>query len=136
MYYLTVKTDFAAAHALRGYDGRCANLHGHNFTLDVTVKGSTLDGVGMLIDFVELKRKVSCVLEEFDHRNLSEHPALAECNATAEHIARYVCDHIACGLPDGVRVHSVTVHETERACATYMPGEDPSGRPPRGPVLI
>ena len=58
MYDITVKTGFAAAHQLRLYDGKYENLHGHNWTAQVTVEADELDPIGVGIDFVTLKNMV------------------------------------------------------------------------------
>ena len=55
MYDVTVKTGFSAAHQLRLYDGKYENLHGHNWTAQVTVEADELNPIGVGIDFVELK---------------------------------------------------------------------------------
>ena len=122
MYWLTIKTDFAAAHQLRGYKGKCENLHGHNFKVEVVVKGPRLDPCGMLVDFVDLKRSVNGFINEhFDHRNLNDLPQFQPnaLNPSAENIARVLFDEVAKQLPEGVVVDGVTVYETDRCAATY-----------------
>ena len=120
MYYLTFKTDFAAAHQLRGYRGKCENLHGHNFKVEVVVKGSELDRCGMLVDFVDLKAAVNGCLESLDHRNLNDLPFFATTvNPSAENISRYVHVEVARMLPANATVDAVTVYETDRCAATY-----------------
>jgi 6-pyruvoyltetrahydropterin/6-carboxytetrahydropterin synthase len=120
VYYLTIKTDFSAAHFLRGYQGKCARLHGHNYGVEVTVRGAELDGVGMLVDFVELKGRVNELMEELDHTNLNEHKAFQALNTSAEHIARYLFERLEGELPEGVALQAIKVHETERASAMFM----------------
>jgi 6-pyruvoyltetrahydropterin/6-carboxytetrahydropterin synthase len=120
VYLLTFRTDFAAAHQLRGYRGKCENLHGHNFKVEVTVKGTELDRCGMLVDFVDLKAAVNACLEALDHRNLNDLPYFATAvNPSAENIARFVHDEVAKALPPNAAVDGVTVYETDRCSATY-----------------
>jgi 6-pyruvoyltetrahydropterin/6-carboxytetrahydropterin synthase len=120
VYYLTVKTEFAAAHQLRGYRGKCENLHGHNWKVEVVVKGRELDPVGMLYDFTELKARLRVLVDEqLDHRNLNELEAFAVANPSAENIARYLFERLGAELPAGVSVDRVTVDETDRCGATY-----------------
>lgn len=122
MYFITIKTDFAAAHQLRGYRGKCENLHGHNFKVEVVVKGPELDACGMLVDFVELKRIVNgWINENWDHRNLNdlEQFRLGALNPSAENVARVLHDEISKALPPSATVDSVTVYETDRCGATY-----------------
>ena len=123
MYFLTIKTDFAAAHQLRGYKGKCENLHGHNFRVEVVVRGEELDASGMLLDFVDLKRSINGLInEQLDHRNLNDLPTFHErggVNPSAENIAKYLHDEVGRTLPESVVVDSVTVYETDRCAATY-----------------
>jgi 6-pyruvoyltetrahydropterin/6-carboxytetrahydropterin synthase len=55
MYEVSVDETFAAAHNLRNYQGKCENLHGHNYKVRVTLAGKELDSTGLLYDFVQLK---------------------------------------------------------------------------------
>lgn len=120
MYFLTFKTDFAAAHQLRWYRGKCENLHGHNFKVEVVVKGAELDRAGMLVDFVELKSAVNRCLEGLDHRNLNDLDYFATTvNPSAENLAKYIFDDVARAMPPQASVDSVTVYETDRCAATY-----------------
>jgi 6-pyruvoyltetrahydropterin/6-carboxytetrahydropterin synthase len=124
VYYLTVKTEFAAAHQLRGYRGKCENLHGHNWKIEVVLRGRTLDRVGMLVDFVEVKSWLRALVDEqLDHKNLNDLPAFKSDNPSAENIARYLYEGLATRLPGGVAVDRVTVFETDRCGATYAADE-------------
>ena len=58
MFEVTVEETFAAGHALRGYRGKCENVHGHNYRVQLTLEGPELDAVGLLVDFVEVKRLI------------------------------------------------------------------------------
>ena len=55
MFEVTVEQTFAAGHALRHYKGKCENVHGHNYRVQVTVEGERLNSIGLLVDFVELR---------------------------------------------------------------------------------
>ena len=63
MFEVTIEETFAAGHALRNYRGKCENVHGHNYRCQVTLEGDQLDSIGLLVDFVEMKRVVHSVLE-------------------------------------------------------------------------
>ena len=89
MYYLTVSSHFDAAHALVGYDGPCSNLHGHTWTIDVTVRGTKLDHVGIVYDFKALKRDLADLLDPLDHHFLNEVPPFDKMNSTAENMSRW-----------------------------------------------
>lgn len=122
MYELTVQTEFSAAHALRGYPGKCARLHGHNFKVEVTVCGAELDELGMLVDFQTIKARLREITEAFDHRILNDLPPFAKQNPTAENLARYLYEQMRDSAPAGVTIAASTVHETCRAAATYRAG--------------
>lgn len=76
MYELTIEGSFASAHQLRGYKGKCENLHGHNWKVELSVEGKALNDIGLLIDFHELKRILGEVLVRLDHKNINEIPLL------------------------------------------------------------
>ena len=50
-----IERNFSSAHQLRGYKGKCENLHGHNYKIEIYARGSELNNIGLLVDFVELK---------------------------------------------------------------------------------
>ncbi len=120
-FTLTTQLEFAAAHRLRGYDGNCARLHGHNWKVEISLTGSQLNEVGMLIDFKEIKRTGKQVLAQLDHYYLNDIPPFdAELNPTAENIAFYLFQQLGEALNDErIRVSSVTVWENERNSATF-----------------
>lgn len=119
MYYLQVEDHFASAHQLREYQGKCENLHGHNWRVRVKVKGERLDSCGMLIDFGILKKMVAECMDRLDHRFLNETPPFDAINPTSENLARYLFEEIGRQLPDGVRPHEIIVWESEKSAATY-----------------
>jgi 6-pyruvoyltetrahydropterin/6-carboxytetrahydropterin synthase len=124
MFEVSVDETFAAAHNLRGYHGKCENLHGHNYKLRVTLAGNDLDSTGLLYDFVRLKQAIQAVIRSLDHRYLNELPPFDVLNPSAENIARYICDQTSKQLPpasNGAGIVSVTVWETETSSATYRP---------------
>lgn len=120
MYYVTHSFDFAAAHFLRDYNGNCANLHGHNYTVDVTLKGEKLQENEILVDFSLIKQVAKgTVISNFDHKVLNE---VMEDNPTAENIARIIYDTIKVQFmlsENGIIVDNVRVWETSNNSATY-----------------
>jgi 6-pyruvoyltetrahydropterin/6-carboxytetrahydropterin synthase len=120
-FTLTTQLEFAAAHRLRGYDGNCARLHGHNWKVEISLTGSQLNEVGMLIDFKEIKRTGKQVLTRLDHYYLNDIPPFdAELNPTAENIAFYLFQQLGEALNnERIRVSAVTVWENERNSATF-----------------
>jgi len=111
---------FSAAHAIRGHAGGCQNLHGHNYRVRVHVEAATLDALGMVIDFADLKAIVADVVGRFDHAVINDQPPFdAERNTTAEELARWIHEQISLRLPAGRSVRRVEVWETESSCAIY-----------------
>ena len=122
MYQLTVTGDFAAAHSLRNYGGACENLHGHNFEVEVSVRGEKLDkDVEILMDFKELKAKLKEVLATLDHVCLNELPWFQEKNPSSENLARHIFHELKKRLQGApVTLHSVSVSEKASSKALYM----------------
>jgi 6-pyruvoyltetrahydropterin/6-carboxytetrahydropterin synthase len=124
MYEVSVDDEFAAAHNLRNYRGKCEDLHGHNYKVRVTLAGEKVDAAGLLYDFVEVKSAIRGVIRALDHRYLNELPPFDTLNPSAENIARYLYDGISEHLPpaeNGAQVASVTVWESDLTAATYRP---------------
>ena len=124
MYEVSVDETFAAAHNLRGYKGKCENLHGHNYKVRVTLSGKEVDSVGLLYDFVHLKQVIQSVIRSLDHKYLNELPPFDVLNPSAENIARYIYDQSAKQLhhaPNGAELSSITVWESDVTAATYRP---------------
>ena len=119
MYSITVESDFAAAHNLRNYKGKCEKLHGHNYKVCLTVEGVSLDKSGMLVDFTDLKRILKEVLSRFDHGYLNDIPPFDKINPTAENIAEQISKQIQFKIKKSKLQIKVTVWETEKNFATY-----------------
>ena len=121
MFEITVEETFAAGHALRNYHGKCENVHGHNYRVEVTLAGEELDGAGLLVDFVEVKRLLHAVVDRMDHQFLNDMAPFDILNPSAENMARYIHQEISKGLPGPVRLSAVKLWETNTASATYRP---------------
>ena len=121
-WILRVRSDFSSSHQLRHYEGKCENLHGHNFIVEVEVQGYRLDPrLGILMDFKELKRMLKEVTESLDHKHLNDLPAFTEDNPSSELLARYVHQEMAARLEGtGVSMRSAMVAEKESSMAIYM----------------
>lgn len=137
MYILKAKAAFDSAHFLHGYDGKCANIHGHRWVIEAEVGGDTLrqDGSqkGMLIDFGDLKKALRSLAESFDHALIYEKNSFREktlealneegfrmielpCRPTAENFAKLFFEVLK---DKGLPVTRVTVYETPDNCAVY-----------------
>jgi len=117
MYLVSVRRHFDAAHALRGYGGKCETIHGHRFQAVVHVATEELDEIGMAYDFTTLKKALNLILERLDHSNLNETPPFDEINPSSENIARFIYDELQKKLK--VRLESVEVWESPDAWVTY-----------------
>lgn len=121
MFEIFIRSDFSGAHQLRNYPGNCERMHGHNWSVEVGVKASTLNEIDVGIDFRDVKKAVSQVLSELDHRNLNELPAFQKHNPSSERIAEYIFGRVKDELKSfpAINVARVTVCETERSGVTY-----------------
>lgn len=118
MYTITVRSRFSSAHNLRGYKGKCEELHGHNWTVEMSVSSVDLNELGMVADFRELKDILVNIVTEMDHKYLNDLDHFKRFNPTSENIARYVYEE-ARAKSGGLKIEKVTVWETENASATY-----------------
>ncbi len=124
MFQVSVEESFSAGHALRGYKGKCENPHGHNYKVRVTLEGEKLDSVGLLYDFVHLKQIIHDVIYAVDHKFLNDQAPFDVINPSAENIAKYLYDEASKQMrqqPNGARIASITVWETDVTAATYWP---------------
>ena len=121
MYEVTVKTGFSAAHQLRLYDGKYENLHGHNWSAQVTVEADGLDAMGVGIDFVKLKQMVEEILGKLDYQNINEIPPFDKLNPSAENIARWLFLELKQQVStQTTRVKRVEIYEMEGCGASYF----------------
>ena len=109
MFEVSVEETFAAGHALRNYKGKCENVHGHNYRVQVTVEGDELNSIGLLVDFADIKKLVRAIVGRLDHQFLNDLAPFDAINPSAENMARYFYDEITSGLaaPGPRRVHDL-----------------------------
>ena len=129
MFEVRVESDFAAAHFLQDYHGKCENLHGHNYKVYVHAKGNELDAGCMLLDFGVLKNSLRNVCKILDHTNLNDlqenGKSVFNQNPSAERIAKFIFDKVKEDLSNsGWNKHSefvyaVDVFETPTSRARY-----------------
>ena len=121
MYELMVESKFAAAHQLRGYKGKCENLHGHNWRVTVAVTAERLNEVGLAIDFNDLKKSLRDVLDQLEHTFLNDIFPFTQINPSSENLAKWIYDTLTKKLnDDNIEVASVTVWESDSASASYF----------------
>lgn len=116
MFEVKVSSEFSAAHSLRGYRGKCEQLHGHNWKVEMVVGAEKLDKIGLVVDFKQLRNRLGSVLNKLDHQYLNDLAFFKKFNPTSENIARYIYDNMKRKVSN---LKSVTVWESERACASY-----------------
>ena len=137
MYTLQTNASFDSAHFLKGYQGKCSNIHGHRWTIEVTVASDEVEADGqirgMIVDFKTLKNDLKDLADEFDHKFIIEEGSLKEktkealleedfvivelpFRPTAENLAKYFYDRME---EKEYRVVLVKVYETPNNCAGY-----------------
>jgi 6-pyruvoyltetrahydropterin/6-carboxytetrahydropterin synthase len=121
-FEVMIERNFSSAHQLRGYRGKCENLHGHNYRVEIYARGRELDNIGLLVDFGDLKAAADEVVRYLDHRNINELPPFdRELNPSAENLARYILERVAAACGDErVEVYKVRCYETPTSVATYQ----------------
>jgi 6-pyruvoyltetrahydropterin/6-carboxytetrahydropterin synthase len=121
MHEVMIEMGFSSAHALRGYQGKCENTHGHNYKVEIYVRGQRLNHIGLLIDFKDLKAATRKVVDYLDHKNINELPPFdVEVNPSAEEMAVFFLHEVGREVNDDrVQVYKVRVWETDTCAATY-----------------
>ena len=129
---------FDAAHRIAGHPGKCAWLHGHTYQLEVTVSSPTLNPLGMVMDFDDLRDVVrKAVLDQWDHATLlatgdplsaaisavqcaaPDRVVLFEGQPTAEVLTREAWQRLERQLPAGITLERVAIRETP-ACGSAI----------------
>lgn len=119
MFIISIKTEFSAAHSIKGYKGNCSELHGHNYTVEVNVKAHVVNEIGMCIDFRSLRKISEDAISCLDHKNLNDIPFFKKNNPTAECIAQFIYEKIKGELKGNISLYSVKVCETDKYAVTY-----------------
>jgi 6-pyruvoyltetrahydropterin/6-carboxytetrahydropterin synthase len=133
MFRVTREFEFCFGHRLKDYDGKCRNIHGHNGKACVTLESDSLDRLGMVVDFVEMKRLIGTWIDNtFDHTLLlhKDDPLVKtlqaagvkvlalEVSPTTENLAKIIFEY---AKSKGLPVVEVTLWETPYSYATYRP---------------
>jgi len=122
MYEIAVEKHFDAAHALRGYRGKCEALHGHRFQVVARIKAEKLNEIGIAFDFAELKQYLSEVIAKFDHTCLNEVPPFDKVNPSSENLAIAIYNGLKAKLTrTTVSLAAVEVWESPQTSVTYRP---------------
>ena len=137
MYILKTEAAFDSAHFLSRYNGKCSNLHGHRWKIEIEISSEKLvaDGQcrGMIVDFGNLKSDLKVLADSFDHAFIYEKGSLktetvaalnsenfrlieVDFRPTAENLAEYFYNAMQ---DKGYNVRTLTVYETPNNCASY-----------------
>ena len=120
MYRLRIESGFDAAHKIEGYEGKCAQLHGHTYKVEVFVLAKKPNSIGISFDLRLLKEKLLGITGRFDHSFLNDLKELG--NPSVENISRYVFQNMKDNLPKGVTLEKVRVWETPKTWCEYFEG--------------
>lgn len=112
MYILKIKSSFDSAHKLPNYDGLCANLHGHRWSVICNIVYARTKNNGMCCDFKQLKKEIGAILKNYDHTYLNDFIE----NPTAENIAENLFHKIKQNVKD---LYSIEIYETPDCCVEY-----------------
>ena len=118
MFELCIKDHICAAHYLRGYEGKCKQLHGHTWKIEIKIVHKELDDMGMVADFTVLKAKLNEFLSILDHNCLNELEYFSKNNPTTENIAKYIFLEYS-KMISPFKVKSVEVWESDNASVIY-----------------
>ena len=122
MYEVAVEQEFDAAHYLRGYRGKCENLHGHRFRVMARVRAKQTGAIGMAYDFTKLRQQLGEVVSRFDHTCLNDISPFDRINPSSENIASTIFGELKAMLRGkGVSLHSIQVWESPHSSVTYSP---------------
>ena len=117
MFEVKIETSFSAAHHLLNYKGNCENQHGHNWKVEVYVRGTQLDNANILVDFKVLKKEVNAVLDMLDHKDLNELEMFKDISPSSEIISKFLYDELKKKFAG---LSKVSVWETANSCASYF----------------
>ena len=116
MFKIKVTDKFSSAHNLRNYDGKCENLHGHTWKVEITLAGGSLDEQGMLCDFKIAKKYLREITDYLDHQHINKLKPFDKLNPTAENISKFFFDKLKLNLQNIVKV---SIWESDNARAIY-----------------
>ena len=94
MFQVSVEETFSAGHALRGYKGKCENVHGHNYRVQITLEGPELDNIGLLVDFTHVKQVMRELIKRLDHQFINDLEPFTTVNPSAENMAKYFFEEV------------------------------------------
>jgi 6-pyruvoyltetrahydropterin/6-carboxytetrahydropterin synthase len=122
MYELVVEQHLEAAHYLRGYQGKCENLHGHRYSVVVRLQTGKLNEIGLAYDFTEIKKHLKEIMARMDHVCLNDIQPFDRINPSAENIATTIYHELASKINDpDIKIAAVEAWENPLQGAIYSP---------------
>ena len=122
MFEITVEKHFEAAHYLRGYKGKCENVHGHRYKVVVKIEAGKLNDIGLAYDFTDLKRHLKDILDRYDHTCLNDIKPFDKINPSAENIAAAIFKELKKKLAAApVKLTAVEAWESPEQGVSYKP---------------
>jgi 6-pyruvoyltetrahydropterin/6-carboxytetrahydropterin synthase len=122
MFKIRIRDSFSSAHMLRGYQGDCERLHGHNYRIEVTICSHGLNEIGILADFRDIKQALKDCLKPLDHRLLNDLPEFNSDNPSAENIARLIFLKLKPLIKEPANIFEVEVWENDSCSAVFSEG--------------
>lgn len=120
VYEIFVQDHFSSAHQLKGYDGNCSKIHGHNWIIEAYIECRKLNKIGIGIDFRDIRRTLKDVLKRFDHTNLNDLEEFSSINPTSENISKLLYKELSSRLnADSIKVTKIKVLESPGCGSTY-----------------
>ena len=116
MFEIKAESMFSAAHHLLNYEGKCENQHGHNWKVEITARGNSLDKANIMLDFKILKKELNKTLDLIDHKDLNELEYFKGQSPSSEMIAKFIYENVKKEIDC---IYSVAVWETPTSCAVY-----------------
>jgi len=121
IYEIYVQDTFAAAHALKGYDGNCSNMHGHNWVVEAYIQCTRLNKLGIGVDFMDVKGVLTDILSKLDHTTLNDVVEFSSINPTSENLSKFLYTELSCRLnTEYITVSKVMVIESPGCGSSYQ----------------
>ncbi len=121
IYEIYVQDTFAAAHALKGYDGNCSNMHGHNWVVEAYIQCTRLNKLGIGVDFMDVKGVLTDILSKLDHTTLNDVVEFGSINPTSENLSKFLYTELSCRLnTEHITVSKVMVIESPGCGSSYQ----------------
>lgn len=120
MFIITVQTHFHSSHQITLPDGSKEKKHLHDWVVTAEVSSKRLNEIGLVMDFVKLKKSIEKITAPFENSAIESHEYFQTVNSSAENVAKYIYEQLLPSIPAGVTLESVSVIEEPGCCAKYL----------------